>query len=673
MPNSLLGEFKTPYQTAPFDQIKNSDFLPAFNSELAVSEKEIIEIANNPQEPSFANTIEALSYSNEKLEVISSILFNLNSANTTEELQKIAQTVSPLLTEFASKIAHNQALFTRIKKVYEAKNQLDLDPEQTTLLEKTYKDFVRGGALLSEKDKKNLEEINKDLAVKALKFGENVLASTNAYSKTLKDASELEGIPESTLEQYALEAKQRGEEGYTITLQYPSYLPALTYLKNRDLRKELYLANAAKSFDKGPNDNQTLIKELSELREKKAALLDYASYAHYVLEERMAKTPEAVSEFLNELLLKATPYAEQEIKILKGYAHGDGIEVMEAWDHAYYAEKRREKELELNQEELRAYFPLAKALDSVFDLAFKLFGLQFERQNEISVYHSDVQVYDVTENGVHKAILYTDFHPRKEKRSGAWMTSFKTQLKKSGQNQRPHVSVVCNFSKPTSTTPSLLTFQELTTLFHEFGHAIHGMLADTTYPTLSGTSVKWDFVELPSQFLENYCYEPEFLQSFAHHYLTNEPLSLEKIEKLSKSKSFMEGYQTLRQVGFGLLDQAYHSITSPIEDVKAFETKATLGTSLYPSHVTAAISPSFSHIFQGGYASGYYSYKWAEVLDADAFAFFKEKGLFDAQTASKYKILLAAGGSVDPMDLYKAFRGREPQVESLFKRAFGSL
>ena len=672
MTNPLIEEFKTPYETAPFDLIKTQHFLPAFQAEVKIAEKEIDQIAQNPELPTFSNTIEALSFSGEKLEVISSIFFNLNSAQTSEQLQQAAQEVSVLLTEFSAKISHNEDLFKRIKTLYEQKESLELDPEQTTLLEKTYKDFVRGGALLSSEDKKKLENINKELGQKSLKFGENLLASTNAYSKNIQNEQQLEGLSKSQMEAYQIEAKERGEAGFTITLQYPSYLPAMTYLKDRDLRKELYFANAAKSFDQGKYDNQNLIKEITSLRENKAKLLGYDSFAQYVLEERMAKSPMEVSDFLHELLTKATPYAEKELEILKSYARHDGIEQMEAWDHAYYAEKRRQKELELNEEELREYFPLQSAIEAVFDLANRLFGLKFELVENIPLYHPDVQTYLVSEQGKEKAILYTDFHPRKEKRSGAWMTSYKSQFKKGRKEQRPHISVVCNFTKPTQTTPSLLTFQELTTLFHEFGHAIHGILADTHYPNLSGTSVKWDFVELPSQFLENYCYEPEFLQSFAKHYKTGEPLPLEQIHKLSKSKSFMEGYQTLRQVGFGLLDLAYHSLSSPVEDVKTFETNATLGTNLYPVHEKTAISPAFAHIFQGGYAAGYYSYKWAEVLEADAFDLFKEKGLFDPETAAKYKALLSAGGSIDPMVLYKRFRGREPKVESLLKRAFRS-
>jgi peptidyl-dipeptidase Dcp len=467
----------------------------------------------------------------------------------------------------------------------------------------------------------------------------------------------------------------------------------MTYAENRELRKELALANGKKSFDGGEFDNQNLIKEIVKLRQEKAELLGYKNYADFVLEERMAQSPAKVFEFLNELLEKATPYAQKEIEELKSLAEADGIDDIQSYDHTFYAEKLRKQKFDIDDEELKPYFQLEKVQEAVFGLAGKLFGLEFKEINDVQKYHSDVKTYEVSEVGSqksevsselqssdfqhptsdYKALLYTDYHPRKGKRAGAWMTSYKNQYKKDGENSRPHISVVCNFTKPTKDTPSLLTFQEVTTLFHEFGHALHGVLADTQYPNLSGTSVKWDFVELPSQFLENYCYEPEFLETFAKHYQTGEILPKDKIEKLSESKSFMEGYQTLRQLGFGLLDMAYHSEVGALENksVKEFEVEKTAATNLYPSNPETAASPSFSHIFQGGYSAGYYSYKWAEVLDADAFQYFKENGIFNPEIAAKYKILLSSGGTKNPMELYKNFRGREPKVESLLKRAFG--
>ncbi len=681
--NPLLEKFNTKYTSSPFEEIKEEHYLPAFKELIKISEQEISTITENPAEPTFANTIEAMAFSGEQLDRVSSIFFNLNSAETNDEIQKIAQEVSPLLTEFLSKISQNEKLFKRIKNVYDQKDKLSLNEEQQTLLTETYKGFVRSGALLNDEDKKKLEKISMDLSVKSLQFGQNALASTNAYFKHITDKNELKGIPEAILHQYQEDAKERNLEGYVITLQYPSYLPAMTYAENRELRKELALANGKKSFNGGEFDNQDLIKEIVKLRQEKAELLGYKTFADFVLEERMAKSPAKVFEFLHELLEKATPFAQKEIEELKSLAKADGIEDLQSYDHAFYAEKLRKQKFDIDDEELKPYFRLEKVQEAVFILAGKLFGLEFKEIQDIQKYHPDVKTYEIFEKSANqstdnsssntnfKAILYTDYHPRKGKRAGAWMTSYKNQYKKDRENPRPHISVVCNFTKPTKDTPSLLTFQEVTTLFHEFGHALHGVLADTQYPNLSGTSVKWDFVELPSQFLENYCYEPEFLKTFAKHYKTGEVLPDEKIAKINESKSFMEGYQTLRQLGFGLLDMAYHTKSDQVSDIKTFETNETQATNLYPSNPETAVSPSFSHIFQGGYSAGYYSYKWAEVLDADAFYYFKENGIFNPEIAAKYKILLSSGGTKDPMELYKNFRGREPQVESLLSRAFG--
>ncbi|AZA80466.1 peptidase M3 [Chryseobacterium lactis] len=675
--NILTEKFNTPYHSAPFNHIKNEDFLPAFKELIQQSEEEINTIVNNPEAPNFENVIEALAYSGEQLDLVSNIFFNLNSAETNDELQQIAQEVSPILTEYSSKISQNEALFNKIKKVYDEKGQYHLNEEQEMLLNETYKGFVRSGALLNEEDKEKLKKISMDLSIKSLQFGQNVLASTNAYFKHITDKEQLAGIPEAIIEQYAEEAKERDLEGWVVTLQYPSYIPVMTYAENRELRKELALANGKKSFDGGEFDNQNLIKELLNLKQQKAELLGYKDYADFVLEERMAKSPVKVFDFLNELLTKAKPYADKEIQELKSLAKADGIEEMQSYDHTFYAEKLRKQKFDLNDEELKPYFPLNQVQDAVFGLSGKLFGLTFEERNDIPKYHEDVKVYEVRETSAqgdhYKALLYVDYFPRKGKRAGAWMTSYKNQYQKNGENSRPHISIVCNFSKPTKDAPSLLTFQEVTTLFHEFGHALHGMMANTQYSTLSGTSVKWDFVELPSQFLENFCYEPEFLKTFAKHYKTGEVLPDEKIEKIEQSKNFMEGYQTLRQLGFGLLDMSYHTKVEELknESIKDFEDKYTKATTLYPVNSETAMSPSFSHIFQGGYSSGYYSYKWAEVLDADAFQYFKENGIFNPEIAAKYKVLLSSGGTKDPMELYKTFRGSEPKVESLLKRAFG--
>lgn len=671
--NILTEKFNTPYHSAPFNIIKNEDYLPAFKELIQKSEDQINTIVSNPEEPDFENVIEALAYSGEQLDVVSNIFFNLNSAETTDELQQIAQEVSPVLTEYSSKISQNEALFHKIKKVYDEKGKYDLNEEQKMLLNETYKGFMRNGALLNKENKEKLKKINMDLSLKSLQFGQNVLASTNAYFRHITNREDLAGIPEAIIEQYGEEAKERNLDGWVITLQYPSYIPFMTYAENRELRKELALANGKKSFDSGEFDNQNLIKEIICLKQQKAELLGYKNYADFVLEERMAKSPDKVLNFLNELLTKAKPYADKEIEELKSLAKTDGIDEMQSYDHTFYAEKLRKQKFDLNDEELKPYFPLDQVQNAVFGLAGKLFVLTFEERNDIPKYHENVKTYEVKENGEYKSLLYVDYFPRKGKRAGAWMTSYKNQYKQNGENFRPHISIVCNFSKATKDTPSLLTFQEVTTLFHEFGHALHGMLANTQYPTLSGTSVKWDFVELPSQFLENFCYEPEFLKTFAKHYQSGEILPDEKIEKIEQSKNFMEGYQTLRQISFGLLDMMYHTQVSELENksVKEFEEKYTKAAQLYPSNPETAMSPSFSHIFQGGYSAGYYSYKWAEVLDADAFQYFKENGIFNPEIASKYKILLSSGGTKDPMELYKNFRGSEPKVESLLKRAFG--
>ncbi|MBS1550373.1 MAG: M3 family metallopeptidase [Bacteroidetes bacterium] len=674
--NILTQDFNTPHQTAPFSKIKNEDFLPAFQQLITETEQEVDAIAQNPQDATFQNTVEVLAFAGEKLEIVSHIFFNLNSAETSDELQKIAQEISPILTEHASKIAQNLALFQRIKKVFEEQEQYSLNTEQKTLLNDSYKGFVRNGALLSDTEKEKLKELNKEISLKSLQFGQNALAATNAYFKLIQNKEDLAGIPEAILAQYAEEAKERNLEGWVITLQYPSYVPFMSYANNRSLREELALANGQKSFDGGEFDNQNLIIEIIQLKQKKAELLGYSHYADYVLEERMAKSPANVLEFLNDLLEKAKPYALQEIEELKALAKADGIDEIQSFDHAYYAEKLRKEKYDFNDEELKPYFPLAQVQNAVFGLAEKLYGLHFYEVDTIDKYHPDIQTYEVYETTTEgekqfKAILYTDYFPRKGKRAGAWMTSFASQFIKNEINHRPHISIVCNFTKPNANTPSLLSFQEVTTLFHEFGHALHGMLANTTYPNLSGTSVKWDFVELPSQFLENFCYEPEFLQTFALDYQSGEVLPYEKIQKIEQSKSFMEGYQTLRQLSFGLLDMAYHTHPEQVQDIKTFEDQQFEKTTLYPSNPKTAMSPTFSHIFQGGYSAGYYSYKWAEVLDADAFAYFKETGIFNPETAAKFKALLSSGGTQDPMDLYKNFRGREPKVESLLERAFG--
>ena len=662
-----------PFNEAPFSSIKNEHFKPAFETAITMAREEIDTITNNTDTPTFENTVVALDYAGAQLDRISSVFFNLNSAETNEHIQKIAQEVSPLLSEFGNDITLNEQLFARIKSIYDQKDTLTLSVEAQTLLEKRYKSFARNGANLAEDKKSRLREIDASLAKLKLTFGENVLAETNAYELHLTDESDLEGLPESAKEAAANAAKSRDKEGWVITLDYPSYIPFMKYATNRALRKELSIAFGSKAFKGNEHDNQKNVLEIVQLRHERANLLGYETHAHFVLEERMAETPSKVISFLNTLLEKAKPAAQREFAQLENFAKAeDNIEQLEKWDGSYYSEKLKQKLFNLDDEQLKPYFKLENVIAGVFTVAQKLFGLQFEEVFDVDTYHEEVKTYHVLDaDGNFISLFYADFHPRKGKRGGAWMTSFKSQMMKDGVNERPHVSNVCNFTPSTPSKPSLLTFGEVTTLFHEFGHGLHGMLANTTYPSLSGTSVYWDFVELPSQVLENWCYEKEALELFATHYETGEVIPMELIQKIKDSATFQEGMQTLRQLSFGLMDMAWHSQNpSAITDVKAFETAAFSETSLYPPTPETCMSTSFSHIFQGGYSSGYYSYKWAEVLDADAFEYFKEHGIFNKEIAQKFKEhVLSKGGTENPMTLYKRFRGQEPQPDALLRRA----
>jgi Zn-dependent oligopeptidase len=669
----LTQHFDTKHNTAPFSQIKMEDYKPAFISNIAAAKAEIDTIINNPEAPTFENTIEALDYAGSALDRLSSIFFNLNSAETSDEMQKIAQEVSPLLTEFSNDITLNENLFKRIKVVYEQKGTLNLSPEQATLLDKKFKSFSRNGALLTEDKKLKLREIDTELAQLKLSFSENVLAETNNYQLHITNESDLKGLPEGAIEAAKSLAKSKELEGWIFTLDFPSYLPFVTYADNRELRKEIAIAAGKKAFQNNEFDNQEITLKIAKLRFERANLLGYETHSHFVLEERMAQNPDKVKSFLNDLLDKAKPAAQREFAQLAAFAKElDGIDQLEKWDGAYYSEKLKQKLFNLDDEKLKPYFQLSTVLNGAFTIAGKLFGLTFTEIFDIDKYHEEVITYEVKDEfGELVAIFYADFFPRKGKRNGAWMTSFKSQFIKDGINERPHISNVCNFTKPTETKPSLLTFNEVTTLFHEFGHGLHGMLANTTYPSLSGTSVYWDFVELPSQMMENWCYEPEALALFAKHYETGEIIPQEYVEKIKESASFQEGMATLRQISFGLLDMAFHSNNpTEISHIKAFEKTAFEGTTLYPDVAENCMSVSFSHIFAGGYSSGYYSYKWAEVLDADAFAYFQENGIFNKEVATKFKNnILSKGGTELPMELYKRFRGQEPKPDALLKRA----
>ena len=669
MNNPLLE----PYNTAPFSKIRNQHFLPAISKLIEETKAEIDTITSNTEAPTFKNTVEALENTGEKLDRATSIFFNLNSAETNDEIQKIAQEVSPMLTEFSNDMLLNEALFERIKTVYNQKDALDLSEEQQMLLDKKYKAFSRNGANLSEDKKTKLRKIDADLSKLSLTFGENVLAETNKFELHITEEKDLSGLPEGVIEAAAQTAEEKGKEGWVFTLDYPSYVPFMTYADNRSLRKKMAIAFGAKGFHNDALDNQQNVLQIANLRHKRANLLGYESHAHFVLEERMAETPEKVKSFLNELLEKARPAAQKEFNELTEFAKElDGIDHLEKWDGAYYSEKLKQKLFNLDDEKLKPYFELKNVINGVFAVAEKLYGLHFEEVQNIDKYHADVKTYEVKDDeGELVAIFYADFHPRAGKRNGAWMTSYKPQQIKDGKNDRPHISIVCNFTKPTASKPSLLTFNEVTTLFHEFGHALHGMLANTHYPSLSGTSVYWDFVELPSQILENWCYEKETLELFATHYKTGEVIPMEYVEKIKDSAAFLEGMATLRQLSFGMLDMAWHgSDPSGIKDVKAFEVAAFDDTQLYPDVKENCMSTSFSHIFQGGYSAGYYSYKWAEVLDADAFALFKQEGIFNKKVADRFKgFVLSQGGTMDPMELYIKFRGQKPDPEALLKRA----
>ena len=667
--NPLLQDFNTP----PFSKISNTDFEPAIKKGIEITKEEINIIALNSDKATFDNTIVALDFSGKKLDRITSIFFNLNAAETDDELQRIAQEVSPLLSEFSNDITLNDYLFKRVKSVFDDKKNLDLTPEQEMLLNKRYKSFARNGANLNETGKTDLRKIDAQLSKLSLKFGENVLAETNAFEMHLTKEIEVAGLPESVKEAAHQLAKEKEKKGWIFTLDYPSYIPFLTYADSRELRKKMAIAAGKKAFQNNDFNNEKNVLDIVKLRYQRANLLGYKSHAHFVLEERMAETPENVIEFSNTLLKKAKPAAEKEFEELENYAKKIGkIDLLQKWDGAYYSEKLKKELFDLDQEILKPYFKLENVIEGVFMIVKKLYDLQFEQVFNIDKYHEDVKTYQVTNTkGDFISVLYADFHPRKGKRNGAWMTSYKSQQIKDGINERPQVSIVCNFTKPTKTTPSLLTFNEVTTLFHEFGHALHGMLANTNYSSLSGTSVSWDFVELPSQILENWCYEKEALNLFAKHYKTGEVLPMKYIEKIKESVSFQEGMHTLRQLSFGLLDMKWHG-TNPeeIETIKAFENNAFTHTKLYPDVPENCMSTAFSHIFQGGYAAGYYSYKWAEVLDADAFEYFLEKGIFNKEVATKFKEhILSMGGTEKPMELYKRFRGKEPKPDALLRRA----
>lgn len=674
MANPFFSDFKTPFLAYPFDKITNEHYLPAFEEGIEQGLNEINRIVENSNAPTFANSIEALEKVGPLLETVSSVFFNLNSAETSKEMQLLAKEISPKLSNYSNDIMLNDALFKRVEFVYSAKETLDLNAEQITLLDKTYKSFVRNGSKLDTIQKEQLRAIDKELSELTLTYSENVLAESNAFELVVTDVAELSGLPEGIIEAAKITANEKGKENaWVFTLDYPSYGPFMTYSDNRVLKEKMFKAYGSKGFQNNEHDNQVVLKKIASLRHDRAILLGYKSHADFVLEERMAKSPDAVFTFLDKLLKSALPFAENEYEELKKYSQTiNGPVSLKKWDVTYYAEKLKKEKFEIDDELLRPYFKLENVIDGVFQTAKKLYGLSFIQRFDIPLYHKDVTTYEVVnEKNEYVALFYADFFPRAGKRQGAWMTSFKNQRIENGVNERPHVSIVCNFTKPTETKPSLLTFNEVTTLFHEFGHALHGMCANGTYASLTGTNVFWDFVELPSQMLENWCYEKECLDLFAKHYVTGESIPNEYIQKIIDSSNFQSGLATIRQIGLGMLDMAWHS-KSPekVENVKEFELEVMSKTDLLEPVAEVSTSCSFSHIFAGGYSSGYYSYKWAEVLDADAFEAFKEKGIFNKEVAhSFYKNVLSAGGSEHPLVLYKRFRGREADPNALLRRA----
>jgi len=673
MSNPLLKKWLTPFETPPFSEIENRHFLPAIKTAIETAKQEIETLKAETTKASFKNTIEMLEGSGRMLDRVSSIFFNLHSAESDEELRNLAQDISPLLTQHGNDILLDEGLFAKVKYAYDHTDLDKLSAEQKMLLDKTYKGFVRNGALLNDEKKKNLREIDEKLSKIKLEFGNHVLTETQRYEKIIIDKKLLLGLPAYVIEAAKEEAKKRKREGWVFTLDFPSYSAVMKYAENRELREEMYIAFNSKAFKGDKLDNKKTVLEIARLRNERAHLLGYSSHASFVLEERMAKSPEKVISFLDDLLEKAKPVAEKELTRLKEFAAEQGASFsLEPCDTSFYAEKLKQSLFKVDDEVLKPYFKLDNVLAGAFKTAGLLYGISFTERFDIDKYNDEVRVFEVKDNnGEHLAIFYTDFFPRPGKRAGAWMTSFSDQYVTEKKDHRPQVSIVCNFNRPTKESPSLLTFGEVTTLFHEFGHALHGMLSRGIYSSLSGTHVYWDFVELPSQIMENWCFEKESLDHFARHYKTGKPIPENLVEGIKNSANFMEATATLRQLSFGFLDMAWHAEKneSKFTDVVKTEDAAVLSTRLLPKIKGTNISCQFSHIFQGGYSSGYYSYKWAEVLDADAFDYFKENGIFNPEIAEKFQRLMESGGSEEPMELYKRFRGKEPDVKALLKRA----
>ena len=670
--NPLIDFPQTPFGSLAFDTIEPAHFMPAAAHWMNVARERISAITSNTEVPTFRNTLVPLEFASKELGVVSSCFFNLNSAETNEDIQSIARELSPKLTLFNNETLLNEALFLRIKTVWENREEEQLDAESARLLKETYEGFVRNGALLEGQQRESLKSISEKLSKLSLSFGENVLKETQAFELHVADAEELAGLPEATIASAASLAKEKGKQGYVFGLDMPTYISIMKYADNAGLREKMYRAYGTRAAKDNEYNNEQNIQELVNTRLAKAQLLGFNSHAALTLSKRMAKTPETVLSFLDDLKALAKPAAEKDLKAVQEFASAAGhAGEVKPWDFSYWSEKLKKATLNLDDNLLKPYFKIENVLAGVFDISAKLYGLSFKKNESIATYHEDVDAYEVYDkDGEFLSLLYTDFFPRAGKRAGAWMTSYRSMYSLDGQVVRPHISIVCNFTKPTADKPSLLTFNEVTTLFHEFGHALHGMMARGTYPSLTGTSVYWDFVELPSQILENWCYEPEALALFAKHYETGDLLPKEYVDRIVESQQFMEGYATLRQLNFGYLDMTYHGLTEPMEGTVAdFERSATADTQLFVPVEGTLSSTAFSHIFQGGYSAGYYSYKWAEVLDADAFDRFKEEGIFSKAAANGFAEILSSGGTVAPDELFKKFRGRDPKVDALLRRA----
>ncbi len=683
--NPLLTDSTLPYGAPQFDKIKTEHYLPAFEQAITEAKAEIDAIVNNPDAPTFENTIAALDEAGGRLNDAAGIFYNLMEADTNEEMQNIAEKDTPRMTEYSMYVSLNEPLFARVKAVHESAE--GLEPDQARLLEKTWKSFVRSGANLGAEDKETYSKLSEQLSLLTLQYGKNVLAATNAFTLNLTDEADLEGLPDFVREAAVETAKSKEMEGWAFDLSAPSYGAFMKYSTRRDLRQKMWMAYNTRATE-GENSNIELCRQIAESRLKIANILGYETYADYALEERMAKNPQTVNEFIQKLLEPSLPAAKAEVKELYEYARANGFEDSEIqpWDFGFWSEKLKDARYSINDEQLKPYFRLESCIDAAFGLAGKLYGLTFEERKDIPVYHPDVKVYDVKDaDGVHKALFYADFFPRASKRGGAWMTEFRGQSIVNGVEKRPFISLVTNFTKPTAGKPALLTHDELTTLLHEFGHSLHGILAEGRYSSLTGTNVSRDFVELPSQIMENWAFEPEFLDTFARHFETGEALPDTLINKIVEAKNYNAAYAQVRQLQFGILDMAWHTLKGGSEsghfdrlsDLKtmqelgtiAFEKAALKSSNVIPSIPEACISTSFSHIFSGGYSAGYYSYKWSEVLEADAFSLFKEKGIFSTEVSHSFRDnILSKGCSEDEDVLYRRFRGHDPEPEALLEK-----